>query len=73
MELMNRRPDVRSTGGEPSRSTSRTEQLLCYESLDCLKGDGTGREKINKYPTRKPFAGCLCYICMHYRQIDVLY
>lgn len=51
-------------GGDPSRPTLRTEHCLRYESLDSLKADGTGREKINKYPTRRPFAGCLCDICM---------
>lgn len=53
-------------GGDPSRPTLRTEHCLRYESLDSLKADGMGREKINKYPTRRPFAGCLCNICMHY-------
>lgn len=55
-----------SMGGDPSRPTLRTEHCLRYESLDSLKADGMGREKINKYPTRRPFAGCLCNICMHY-------
>lgn len=43
-------------GGDPSRPTLRTEHCLRYESLDSLKADGMGREKINKYPTRRPFA-----------------
>lgn len=45
-------------GGDPSRPTSRTKRCLRYESLDSLKADGTASEKINKSPTRRPFAGC---------------
>ena len=60
-------------GGDPSRPTLRTEHCLRYESLDSLKADGMGRKKINKYPTRRPFAGCLRYICMGYAELKITY